>query len=375
MKCIIAPDKFKGSLTALEASRAMEAGIREIMPHAEILAFPMADGGDGFAAVMGGYLQPEHISCPSQDAIGRPCMAGYGLIPGNHTAIIEVATASGLAQLAPHEYDALHASTYGTGLLIQHAMDRGASSILLGLGGSATTDMGMGILQALGFVFADDNGGILTACGASLSQICSVNIPHPFPQVKFIMACDVFNPLCGPNGAAFVYAPQKGADTTMVKQLDEGLDHANRIFGNYSGKDFSILPGSGAAGGIAAGLAHFFEVDIQSGFDLVLQESGMEKELSGAAWLLTGEGRFDAQSFEGKVTGKLIELAKKHEVKCAVFCGVSHVETMRESISGLDFLSSLVQHDCDENKAKEFAFQCLKDRVSSFTQQWAAGLI
>jgi glycerate kinase len=371
MKFVLAPDKFKGSLTAFEACHAMETGIRQVIPFADIHSFPMADGGDGFSAVMGHYLETEPIECSTVDALGKSIRAFYRTGQQGALAIIETATASGLAQLTQSKGNALQANTFGTGLLIKDALDRGATTIMLGLGGSATTDMGTGILQALGFRFLDANGHALTVCGEALLSIYEVRIPDNIPAVKFILACDVTNPLYGPDGAAFVFAPQKGANAEMVKMLDAGLLYANRLFGKYSGRDPSTIPGSGAAGGIAAGLAHFFDVDLKSGFDIVLSASGLKEALPGAHWLLTGEGRFDAQSFDGKVTGKLIEISKKNGVPCGLFCGKMESAQVMQTMGGPEYLSFMVKNELKEEEAIKHAYQMLMAETAAF----ASGLL
>jgi glycerate kinase len=366
MKIIISPDKFKGSLTAFEACEAIEEGIRSIMAEAEIHSFPMADGGDGFSRILGYYLQTQTISCSSVDANGRPITAKYGYMPGSKSAVIEVAAANGIAKISPDQYSALYANTYGTGLLINDAIRKGASTIILGLGGSATTDMGTGILHALGFRFFDSGNNPIIPGGAMLNHIERVEYPPNLPQVKFIMACDVTNPLYGSNGAAFVFAPQKGADASMVIQLDEGLRHANRIFGTYSGGDFSLVPGAGAAGGIAAGLSHFFDVDIQSGFDLVLEASRLKEVVHGAHWLFTGEGRFDAQSFQGKVTGRLMALSKMLKLPVVVFCGsIQSIDMDRKNFDNT-YVVPLVNEKVNRDEAISNAAAYLTERVKGF---------
>ncbi|HSK14355.1 MAG TPA: glycerate kinase [Phnomibacter sp.] len=328
MKILLAPDKFKGALTALEACAAMEAGIREVLPEAEILSFPMADGGDGFSEVMGHYLSCDAIACATTDSLGRPIRATYQLQVAQRTAIIGTASAAGLALIPVADRNAMQANTYGTGLMIADAIHRGATTILLGLGGSATTDMGTGILQALGFEFLDENGKKLAGSGEMLTRVRAIKKPDELPPIRFVLACDVTNPLFGHTGAAFVYAPQKGADEAMVKTLDEGLRHCNQLFSACSGRDPSQVPGSGAAGGIGAGLSHFYDVEFRSGFDMVLQASGLLRQCAGADLLLTGEGKFDAQSLEGKATGQLIELANEFDLNCAVFCGMMEIDDL-----------------------------------------------
>lgn len=363
MKIIIAPDKFKGSLSSFEACRAMEKGVLDIMPDAGVALFPMADGGDGFCRVLKHYLNTTTIHCSTVEAMGEPIISGYEWLPGNLVAIIETAAASGLAQVDRAKRDALKANTIGTGLLIANAIQRGAHTIWLGLGGSATTDMGTGILYALGFRFFNAGKQPLMPCGGNLQHINSIEIPSGLPAIRFRLACDVFNPLYGPNGAAFVYAPQKGADKEMVTAMDRGLRNANRVFGRYSKKDFSTQPGAGAAGGIAAGLGHFFDIEICSGASLVLESSGLSKSLAGADWLFTGEGRFDEQSLQGKLAGKLLGLANQSGVPCGIFCGQADSGFTATSSLKVSFVCPMANNHCPVEKSILEAGSLLTERV------------
>ncbi|MEJ0103003.1 MAG: glycerate kinase [Bacteroidota bacterium] len=257
MKIIIAPDKFKGSLTAFEVCTAIEAGIKTIDGNRDIFSFPMADGGDGFAAIMQYYLHTETIHCPAVDPLHRPIEASYQWNETTRTAIIEMAVTSGLVLLNDEERNPFLTSTYGTGLLIKDAIEKGAVKLLLGIGGSATNDGGTGILEALGFQLRDINGNLLTANGQNLLAIKKI-IPPVLPNIKFEIACDVQNVLYGINGASFVYAPQKGANEQQVKILDEGLHNLAGILLQQTGKDVADIPGTGAAGGIPASLMCFF---------------------------------------------------------------------------------------------------------------------
>jgi len=322
MKIIVAPDKFKGSLTSFEVCNAIETGIREAAKNAEIFLFPMADGGDGFAEVMKYYLQTDTVSCTSVDPLGRGIPASYQWNPKTKTAIIETAVASGLVLLKQQERNPLKTSTYGTGLLIKHAIDKGAEKIILGLGGSATNDAGTGILSALGFQFADSKANALKPCGENLVAIEKIISPASVPNVKFVIACDVQNVLYGSLGAAFVYSPQKGADADAVILLDGGLKHFADVLEQKTGKDISAIPGTGAAGGIAAGLMSFFRVELKKGIDLIIEVSGIKKEISRADLLITGEGKIDEQTLQGKVVGEITSLAFENKIPAIAFCGL-----------------------------------------------------
>jgi glycerate kinase len=321
VKIIIAPDKFKGSLTSFEVCETVREGILESGLKAEILSFPMADGGDGFATVMGYYRKSETIDCITQDPLGRVIDAYWGWSASEKTAIIEMAVASGLVLLTKNEQNPLMTSTFGTGQLVMEALERGAEKIILGLGGSATNDAGMGILSALGFVFMDDHGNHLQPIGESLGKVNKIIPPTSISPLKFQIACDVQNVLYGKEGAAFVYAPQKGADESMVQLLDEGLRHFMNVLKKHTTKDIDHTPGTGAAGGIAAGLMTFFDVELKSGTELIIEASGIKKELKDARLMITGEGKIDQQTAEGKVVQHIARIANENKVPVIAFCG------------------------------------------------------
>ena len=323
MKIIIAPDKFKGSLSSFEACDAIRQGLKRAGCELEMLIFPMADGGDGFAQVLQYYHHTETVEAPTIDPLHRPITATYQWNEQARTAIIETAAASGLVLLDDEERNPLVASTAGTGRLILHALQQGAEKIILGLGGSATNDAGTGILHELGFRFLDARGEELIPRGESLIDIADIKIPDPLPEIAFELAVDVQNPLYGPNGAAYVYAPQKGASADDVLLLDKGLRHFADVLKRISGREVAEIPGSGAAGGIAAGLMPFFDIKMKRGIDWVIDASGIDDHWITACLLITGEGKLDSQSGEGKVVGSLAALAAEHAVPAIAFCGVT----------------------------------------------------
>jgi glycerate kinase len=320
MKIIIAPDKFKGSLTAFEVCRAISNGIREFDKHIDIISFPMADGGDGFASVMQYYLQTTTIDCKTVDPLDREIDACYQWNPTTKTAIIEMAVASGLVLLKEEERNPMLTSSYGTGLLIKDALNRGAVKIILGLGGSATNDGGIGILSAIGFQLKDGNNNLLKANGENLAAIRTI-IPPPLVPVNFEIACDVKNVLYGTNGASFIYGPQKGADEHQVRLLDDGLKNLAAVLFRQTGRDIADKEGVGAAGGIAASLLGFFDTQLKEGIDMILSVSGLEEELHDTNLVITGEGKIDLQSMEGKVIGRIAGLANERKIPAIAFCG------------------------------------------------------
>jgi glycerate kinase len=374
MKIIIAPDKFKGSLTSLEACTAIEEGIRlRTGQNIEVIKFPMADGGDGFNSVLQHYFHTTRIEVETVDPLQRPIQASYQWNAREKIAIIEMATASGLVLVKEKERNPLLTSTYGTGILIKHAVAQGASRVILGLGGSATNDAGIGILAALGFRFINKAGEELTAVGGDLLKIDTIIPPATLPSVYFEIAADVENPLFGPMGAAYVYGPQKGADPEMVKQLDLGLQNMAAIIASKFGKQVATFPGSGAAGGIAAGLSAFFEVEMKKGVDLVLNANGLEKELNTATLIITGEGKIDNQSGSGKVVGTMAALAQKYAIPCIAFCGLLDASLTEVKDLGLKAAYPFKTGglSLDESMAQGYAL--LVSTVDGVMGEWLSG--
>ncbi len=362
MKIIVAPDKFKGSLSSFEVCEAINRGIKKTLNNAVVSNFPMADGGDGFASVLKHYLDTTTIHCDTVDPLGRKVTASYQWNKTQKAAIIEMAVASGLVLLGKEERNPLRTSTLGTGLLIRHAVDNGARKVILGLGGSATNDGGTGILSALGFQIANEKGELLSASGENLQLIRTIIPPPSVPEIEFELACDVNNVLFGPLGAAYVYAPQKGAKNDQVVMLDRGLQNFSNVIIRHTGKDISNIPGSGAAGGIAAGLLPFFAVNIKNGIDLVIVASKIEEYLSDADIVITGEGKIDNQSSAGKVVGRIASLAKKHKLDCIAFCGSMELNESEEI--GLKKIVALVDEFTTEEQAMNNAAKLLEEKVA-----------
>lgn len=365
MKIIIAPDKFKGSLDSFEVCRAINNGVLQVNKKWKILPFPMADGGDGFARVMQHYFNTAEVSCATHDPLGKSIEALYLWSDKTRTAIIELTTSSGLLLLKKEEQNPLYTSTYGTGLQIKDAIVRGAKKILLGIGGSATNDAGTGILSALGFQFLDRNGILLKPCGKNLALIERIVPPVSIPRIKIDIVCDVQNILHGINGAAFIYAPQKGASADEVIQLDEGLKHFASILYKETGKNVSQVPGTGAAGGIAAGLMGYFDVSLIEGAKMITEKSGIEKELMGADLLITGEGKIDDQSKEGKVVGRIAALGKKYNVPVIAYCGVSDIDSEEAAKLGLTAVFAISDEKSDTEYSIKNAAALLVKKVAA----------
>lgn len=322
MKVVIAFDKFKGSLTAPVACEIVKRALLSVRPDLDVVVKPMADGGEGTARAMIAALDGQWISKTVTGPLaGRQVAAGFGWFAKLDAAVIEMAAASGLALLPPPEYDPLRTTTYGTGELISAAIPRGARRIWLAAGGSATVDGGVGAAMALGWQFLDSGGKTIGFGGGELKKIARIIAPtnRQLPSIEVL--CDVDNPLCGEQGAAHVFGPQKGATPAMVTQLDTGLRHLATQVHDQFGKDILSVPGTGAAGGLGAGALAFMNATLVSGFDTIIEYNGLQEAMAGADWVITGEGRLDAQSLRGKVVAGIAGLALAHGAKVAVLAG------------------------------------------------------
>lgn len=320
---VIAPDSFKGGLSAPEVCRALEEGVRRADPRTVVRRKPLADGGEGTAAALlaarpGGVWIPVTVAGPLPE---RTVEAGFAWFADDRTAVVEMAAANGLALLAPAERNPLLTSTLGTGQLLAAAAHQGAARVLLAIGGSATVDGGIGAASALGWRFHDTLGQAVSPTGGGLRRIARILPPAAaaFPPVTVL--CDVTHPLCGPQGAAAVFAPQKGATPAMVRELETGLANLAEQLGRITNRPLRTCPGGGAAGGLGAGAMAFFQARLQSGIETVLDVSRFREALDGADWCVTGEGSFDAQSLGGKVVSGVAAAARRAGVPVAVFAG------------------------------------------------------
>ncbi len=312
-RILIAPDSFKGCLSAAEVAGAMARSVRRALPHCEAVELPVADGGEGFSDAQLASCGGKRFLRTVSDPLGQPVEAAYCILTDG-TAVIGTAAASGLPLLSEDERAPLITSSFGTGELIRDAIGNGCRNILVGLGGSATHDAGTGLLSALGFRFLDEDGRALKGCGANLDRIRRIDRSSVLPalkEVRFTAACDVQTVICGPGGAAEVFAPQKGADPGTVHQLDEGTARFAALILAETGIDLRSLPGSGAAGGIGGALAALLGARLVSGIDLVLDAAGFDALLQNADLVLTGEGRIDAQSGAGKAVWGVLQRARR----------------------------------------------------------------
>jgi glycerate kinase len=344
MRVVIAPDKFKGSLPTTDAARAMALGTLAACPSAALDLVPMADGGEGtveaLVAATGGSFREATVTGPLRESV----VARFGLLGDGRTAVIEMASASGLV-LVPHDLrDPLRATTFGTGELVRAALDLGATSIIVGIGGSATNDGGAGLAQALGARLLDEQGQDLAPGGLPLSRLHRIDASTLDPRLartEIRVACDVANPLCGPTGASAVYGPQKGATPEMIARLDAALAHFARIIKRDMARDVAELPGAGAAGGLGAGLVAFAGGTLTPGIDLVIDAVGLGERLIGADLCLTGEGCLDASSAFGKTAVGVARLARGLGVPCLALAGMIGGGASAVIAEGVDAFASI----------------------------------
>ncbi len=313
MKIVIAPDSFKESLTALEVAQAIKSGFAEIFPDAEYCLVPMADGGEGTVQSLVDASLGKIVHCPVTAPLGNQIIAFFGVTGDGDTAIIEMAAASGLPLVPVEQRNPTKTTSFGTGELIKRALDQGVSKIILGIGGSATNDGGVGMLQALGVKFTDNQGNSIQAGGKHLREIINIDFTKLDPRlqnIEILVACDVDNPLCGERGASAIFAPQKGATPEMVKELDDALNHFAKVVLSQYGKEIKNIAGAGAAGGMGAGLLLLPKVKLQKGVAIVLNYTQLAQKIQNADLVITGEGRMDGQSIFGKTPIGVAKVAK-----------------------------------------------------------------
>ena len=352
MKIVIAPDSFKENLTSMQVATCIEKGIKKVLPRASCIKIPMADGGEGTVQSLvdatGGRILKKQVIGP----MGKKVTARYGMLGNGHTAVIEMAEASGLPLVPRNERNPLKATTYGTGELIIDALNKGATQIIIGLGGSATVDGGAGMAQAIGVRFLSKSGNVIKgyANGGLLSSIYDIDQSKADPRIRktrFIIASDVTNPLCGKNGAANVFGPQKGATPAMVKTLDSNLKHFASVIKSSLGKAVLNLKGAGAAGGLGAGLVAFTGARMKRGVDLVVELTELNKHLKKADLVITGEGRVDFQTAFGKTPAGVAKAAKKFKVPCVAIGGSLADDARGVFEHGISGLESAAARDMD----------------------------
>jgi glycerate kinase len=366
-KIVIAPDSFKGSLSSTEAAQAMARGVQRALPEAELVLLPLSDGGEGLVESLvtasGGELLEYEVTGP----LGSPVTAQMGLMGGGRTAVIEMAQASGLVLVPEAERNPLVTTTFGTGELIAKALDLGCDHLIIGIGGSATNDGGMGMAQALGVRFLDEEGELLGSGGGELARLASIDLSRLDPRledVRIEVACDVNNPLTGPQGASHVYGPQKGATPEMVEFLDAALARYDRILQRDAGQDVGRVPGAGAAGGLGAGLMALLGGRLVSGIELVLSALDFETKAAGASLVLTGEGKFDAQSAYGKVPMGVARRSRALGVPVVVIAGTVLPSAEILHGEGVSAYFSIINRPMSLKEAMEGAVELLENQVA-----------
>ncbi|WP_428659992.1 glycerate kinase [Runella sp.] len=361
MKFLLAPDKFRGSLTAYEVCQAMSEGIREVIPDAAIVVLPMADGGEGTAEILtlnaGGKMHTAIVS----DPLGRNIEAEYGLSSDGKTAFIEMATASGLRLLQSEERNPLKTTTFGTGQLIEEAYQKGARHIILGIGGSATTDGGIGMAAALGWQFLDSDENTLSPNGENMIKIDQILPPNESLSLTVEVACDVTAPLFGQEGAAYIYGPQKGADAMMVTQLEEGLQHLALVVKRDFGVDIAQVPGTGAAGGLGFGALFFLKAILKEGVKIVMEQTHFEEQLIDTDFVFTGEGKIDEQTLQGKLIAGIAGAAQKQNIPVVALCGALMVSPSDLNQLGITYATSILPRPMTLHEAIPVAYEGVKN--------------
>lgn len=359
MKVVVAIDSLKGSLTSLEAGNAAKAGILTAIPDAEVVVKPLADGGEGTVEAlvegMGGTYEKVTVTGP----LGSEVEARYGIMKDGKTAVMEMAEASGLSLVDRKALNPWKASTVGVGQLLKDAIRKGCRNFIIGIGGSATTEGGIGMLSALGYEFYDEEGEILSPVFNSLEKIEHISDKNVIPELKnchFQIACDVTNPLCGDNGAVYIYGPQKGVKAEERQTMDEMMSHYASVVSNFVGEDYSNMSGAGAAGGLGFAFRSFFNnVELKSGIAIVLEAIGIEKELTDADIVVTGEGKLDSQTANGKVPVGVARLAKQYHCKVIAFAGSVTDDAASCNEAGIDAFFPILRSVCTLDEAMDSA--------------------
>ncbi|GED68417.1 glycerate kinase [Brevibacillus reuszeri] len=377
MKIIIAPDSFKGSLSAPEAAGAIEAGIKKVLPQAQTVLVPVADGGEGTMESLVASTDGRKVEVDVTGPMNVPVRAAYGILGDQVTCVIEMASASGLILVQPEERNPLISTTYGTGELIKRALDDGCRRFIVGIGGSATNDGGIGMLQALGMKLLDAEGNSIGFGGGELHRIREIDDQHFDPRISeshFLLASDVQNPLIGPNGASHVFGPQKGATVEMVKALDHSLGMWADLVEAKTGISLHNLPGAGAAGGIGGAFQAFFPSRMERGIDIVIEYTGLGEKMQDAAIVFTGEGQIDFQTASGKTPMGVAQEAQKWGVPVFVLAGSVGSGTDILYGYGIHSINSIMSGPMTLQEAMSRAPELLAQKAEQVLRTYLAGL-
>ncbi|KAA3623109.1 MAG: glycerate kinase [Bacteroidetes bacterium] len=368
---LIAPDKFKGSLTAMQVCRHIASGLNRFDNTIETLLHPLADGGEGSLQIMAQHLSLEKVTKEVENPVGRKVQASY--YRSGQKAFVELAEASGLELLTQEERNPLRTSTTGTGQLIKDALYKGANEIFLFIGGSATNDAAMGIAHELGYRFLNKTGDVLAPTGENLIKVDKIDSSNILPVAKkaqFVILCDVDNPLFGPNGAAFVYAPQKGATEAAVHLLDKGLKNFAEVVQKQFGTKTDDIPGSGAAGGIGAGLTGLFNSRLESGFEAIMDITQLKEKIQKADIIISGEGKLDLQTLEGKVLKGVSNQAKIYRKPFVAFVGQNQLNRPESKTLGAQNIYAVLEKARDLDHAISSAGEILEELSYDFIKSY-----
>ena len=367
MKVVIAPQSFKGSISALDAARAMEQGVKRVVNDAETVLVPVADGGDGTLETLVDATEGDIRSAKVTGPTGAPVEAEWGALGDGESAMIEMARTSGLALLSLDERDPLRTTTYGLGEIIREALDAGFRSFIVGIGGSATNDGGAGMAQALGVRLLDESGNDLPPGGAALADLRKIDMSGLDTRAaasQFSVACDVSNPLTGPEGASAVYGPQKGATPDLVEQLDDALGNFAEVVERDIGRSIKYVPGSGAAGGLGGGMMAFLDGSLRAGVDIVLDQVGLDEQLEGADLVITGEGQLDFQTVYHKAPIGVAWLAKERGIPVIAISGSLGQGFEDVHPEGIEAVASIVCAPMSLDEASTRAGELIADAVA-----------
>ncbi|GAB5400271.1 MAG: glycerate kinase [Aureisphaera sp.] len=369
MKIILAPDKFKGSLSSLDFCDAVADGISQAIKDAELVKLPLADGGDGTIDIINYYLHGDFVQARVHDPLFRTISSRYLFAENSKTAFVEMAEASGHKLLRSSEANCKSATTLGTGELIMDAVNKGARRIILGIGGSATNDCGMGMATALGYRFLNSIGETVAPIGANLSNVVAIDnseVDHRLKEIEFFVACDVTNPLYGENGAAHVYAKQKGASPEDIELLDKGLMDFAQILENHFKVDPQKIPGAGAAGGMGIGSILFLSAHLVPGIDLIKDLANFEDQIQDADWIISGEGQLDEQTLSGKTINGVLDFAQAKGVSVAAFCGNITLSKTEIEAMGIHYSDAIMKHTSDFDEAMKCSKGFVREMAVDF---------
>ena len=371
MKIVLAPDKYKGSLTGLEFCNIIEPILKSVL-NAEVIKTPLADGGDGTIEVVNYYLKGNIIKVAVNNPVFKPVLASYLYSESSKIAFIEMAEASGMKLLKTEDQNCMYTTTFGTGQLVLNAIKKGAKHIILGIGGSATNDCGIGMACALGYRFFNKNHKEIKPIGSELANITKIDdtlVDKRLKNTQFQIACDVTNPLYGSNGAAHIYAKQKGATDADISYLDNGLKSFSKVLDKYFNLQTQQIQGAGAAGGMGAGTVAFLNGELLPGINLIKQIAKFDVKIKNADWIIICEGKLDLQTMTGKTIQGVLSSANAQKIKAAAFCGTIDLEENSIETLGINYADAVMNYANNLEDAMQNSFDYLKQIAQKFTTE------